>query len=112
MNKMKIYNKRPSGVKKQEIIDLLTPGSAKKKKEVEKTTAKVKGLKQQVKKIKKATKKTGKEDANLIAEIENIVSSGDEAEISKIQAVLDKFKKKEEIAPAPVVAPVQRRGEY
>lgn len=113
MDKMAIYNKRPSNAKKQEIIALLTPEAIKVKKEKETLVAKAKGVKQQVKKeIKKSKSKSDiKEHKSLLEQLEAEIQA-DEAAIPRIQAILDKFKKVEKKAPEPVHTLTPRDGEY
>jgi len=111
--KIGLYNKRPSENSKKALIKLLTPEAAKVKEEKEKVEAKVKGLKQQVKKeIKKEKGNKDKvEQKDLLGQLEDLLIS-DETAVPKLQALLDKFKKVEEKAPAAKESPKPRSGEY
>jgi len=94
------------------IVKLMTPEAEKKKVEAEKKTAAVKGLKQQVKKATKEATSSSKETKqafNLMDEFEKL--AGNEENIPKLQAILDKFKKIEPVMPAPKVTKTPSRKE-
>lgn len=107
------YNKRPSPKKKEEIIALLQPEKVKLQREKEKATAEMKGLKQQSKKKDKVVIETVREEKSLLERLEAEISGDTTGEaVSRVQAILDKFKKVEEKAPAPQVTAYPTRREY
>jgi len=109
--KMELYNKRPSAAKKAEIIKMLQPVATAAKVEAEKTEAKAKGLKQQIKKeTKKSKTSVSKEQKSLIQQLEEEISH-DETAIPKLQAILDKYKKVEEKAPVAQITGKPTRKE-
>lgn len=107
-----MYNKKPFDVLKASIIKMMSPAEAKAKEDKEKTTAKVKGIKQQ---IKKEVKKSGSKKADapkfdLLAELDKALTSSPES-VSKFQELLNKFKKVEEKAPVAETTAAPRHGE-
>jgi hypothetical protein len=91
---------------------MMSPAEVKAKDDKEKATAKVKGLKQQ---IKKEVKKTGSRKADapkfdLLAELDKALTDSPES-VDKFQKLLDKFKKVEEKAPVAETTRSPRGGE-
>jgi hypothetical protein len=111
IKEMEAYNKRPSATRKKKIIGLLAPEAVKKAAVKEATTAKIKGLKSQVKKIKKTNKKEEKEEKSILVQLEEALTQ-DATAVDKLQAILDKFKKKDEkVVPVAAVTSSPRGGE-
>lgn len=112
MKKITLYNKRPTETSKKALIKLLTPETVKAKEEKEKVEAKVKGLKQQVKKEIKKEKgnKDNIEQKDLLGQLEDLFAADSEA-VDKIQALLNKYKKAEEKAPEGQITKNPQRKE-
>lgn len=107
------YNKRPTDARKVKITKMLAPEAAKTKEAVDKTKAKVKGIKSQIKKEAKKTPKVKGEEKNLIEQFEDLLKE-DATNVDKLQAILNKYKVKEEKKPEPIVSIPQHqsRREY
>lgn len=112
MNKMELYNKRPSAKLKNEIVKLMQPATTTIVKEKEVAEAKTKGLKQQIKKeTKKSKVSVDKDKKSLISQLEEELVK-DPSAAPKLQAILEKYKKVEEKAPVAISTHSPRGGEY
>lgn len=109
--KIELYNRKPSDTLKETIIKLLAPEAVKKEKVKEDLTAKVKGIKQQAKKATKAVTKVSKEEKDVLKTLEADLTAGS-VTVQEAQAIVNKFKKVEEVKASAVISSYRRSGEY
>lgn len=113
--KVMLYNKKPTDKLMADIVKLMTPVAAKKKAEKEVVVAAKKAVERKAKKDAPVQKKA---DKNFLEQLEEYLSSEESPEVAvaKLDGVLDKFRKKEEVKTPekPVVSAPARRygGEY